>query len=264
MNNCYPKAVSNTPAWKPLNKRHTFVVMVMLLAASCATNASVTSAVTTGTPTLKPHTAIYHSNTKGISAELKQTLEPLSEQRWRLKNHSSVMFVNFDYSAEFLVDGTRVRSLKYDVDNGMSKKRSAQLRFDWRKGTVYDQLHEVGPLPISNGLWDKLSMQAQLRMDLMAREAPLQEKPYPQISLHRIKQYLVSEEGEETLQTALGEFETIKLVEYREGKPDHTAIWLARDWDYLIIRLQRIEDGEVAYQIDLKSAELDGRKVSGK
>lgn len=277
MNNCYPKAVFNLLARIPGNRLHAFLLSLSL-AVSHAAIASTTVAdtppeattdatileVTTNAAALKPHTAVYHSNTNGVSADLEQTLESLPDHRWRLKNHSSVLFVDFDSSAEFLVDGNRVRSLQYDVDNSVSKKRSVKLRFDWSKGTVFDQQHDFGPLPMGDKLWDKLSIQAQLRLDLMARDTPLQEQIYPQISLHKIKQYVISEQGEETIQTPLGQFETIKLVEYREGKSDHTNIWVARDWDYLIVRLQRVEDGEVAYQIDLKSAELDGRKVLGK
>lgn len=210
---------------------------------------------------LPAYSATYTASKSGISAELKQTLQPVNGRQWRLHNETSILFFSFEEEAVFTLDERRIKPLTYRYDNSTSSSRSSQLVFDWDKHSVFDQLHSKKPLKLEQATWDKLSVQAQIRLDLMQQGDSFNKKQYTQIDRTKTKTYTVRKLGEETLSTPLGYFQTIKLEERRDGRDKYTLIWLAKNWDYMILRLQRIEEGEVEYQIDLAEATVNGEPI---
>ena len=216
------------------------------------------------TPGLKPYSAVYTSTLSGFSADMDQRLSRVGEDRWQLSNKASFLFAGFEESAVFTVESQTVRPLRYDYDNKLSKNHSSQVRFNWDNDTFIDKLHSKKPEPLNGRAWDQLSLQAQLRLILLKNSGHIDTTVFPEIDRYKIKQYTVKKLGEEQLQTDLGTFTAVKLEERRVNRDDHTLIWLAKDWDYLILRLQRIEEGKVEFEINLKQATLDGdRNVEG-
>lgn len=257
MSNFYPTAVSSTqmPPRKHLLTALRFSLLLFsLLPLSVAASAAE----------LVPYSAVYTSTQSGITADVTQTLRRQENNHWRLHNNASVLFVGFDEEAIFSVADCNITPLSYEYNNKLSSSRSSQLHFDWDKDVYIDKLHSKSPQPLKQNVWDKLSVQVQMRLDLMAQGDKFTQKRYPQVDRKKIKNYITTKLGEEEIHTDLGTFSTIKLEERREGRDRHTLIWLAKDWDYLLLRLQRIEDGDVNYQIDLKEAVLNGEKVTGK
>ncbi len=89
------------------------------------------------------------------------------------------------------------------------------------------------------------------------------ERHYQQVDQDRLKHYVATWLGEEQLKTKFGTFNAVKLEDRRPGRDEKTLIWLAKDWDYMVLRLQRVEDGEPEYRVDLKAATLDGKPITG-
>ena len=73
---------------------------------------------------------------------------------------------------------------------------------------------------------------------------------------------LVKQLNEETIDSAVGKLRTVKLLRSRPGSSSETTIWLAKDWNYLIVKLEQREDDEV-YSLELLKAKLDGKAVEG-
>ncbi len=76
----------------------------------------------------------------------------------------------------------------------------------------------------------------------------------------RLKEYKFMTVGEEMLDTPLGKVNTIKVKRSRENDERVTYAWLAKDWNYLLVRLQQEEKGE-AYTIYIHTAILDGKAI---
>lgn len=213
--------------------------------------------------TLPSYSATYSATKSGISANLKQTLKPINHNQWRLHNETSILFFSFEEEAVFSIQDNRIKPLIYRYDNSTNSSRSSQLAFDWQKQTVFDQLHSKKPLQLQEPAWDKLSVQAQIRLDLLRQGDAYQKEEYQQIDRTKLKRYTITRLKDEVLNTQLGPFDTIKLEERRDGRDKYTLIWLAKNHDYMILRLQRIEDGEVEYQIDLSDATINGKPLKG-
>lgn len=209
-----------------------------------------------------PHTATYASSSYGMSVTLQQTLQPLDGKRWKMHNHSELLFADIDETAEFEIRDNRVVPLSYDYHNGLSDKKDSELRFDWNAGKVVERLQDNHSNKLNKAAWDSLSFQTQLRLALLNQRDAFEQTDYPLVVRNKIKTYRVTPLGEERLQTDLGTFDTVKLKQQRPGKDSYTLIWLASDWDFMILRLQRIDEGKVKYQIDLESVQMGGRSLA--
>jgi len=77
----------------------------------------------------------------------------------------------------------------------------------------------------------------------------------------KLKQYRFEVVGEETLDTPLGKVTTIK-VRRKENNNEEREIyaWFAKDFQYLLVRLQQEENGS-AYTIYLSKASLNGKAI---
>ncbi|ARN72972.1 DUF3108 domain-containing protein [Oceanicoccus sagamiensis] len=227
--------------------------LLLLLACSASINADTL---------LKPYQAIYGTKLGGISAEMEQTLNKEAAGHWQLRSYASLLFASVEEQASFTEADNQLTPLSYRYNNKLSSKRNSELVFDPKQKTAVDRLHSKKPLTLPDNSYDKLSFQIQLQLDLL-KDPEFSQRTYHLVERKKLKNYQVKLLGEETLNTALGKFSTIKLEQRRPGKDKYTLMWLAKDWNYFLLRVVRIDEGEQEYQIDLKQAELDGRKIQG-
>lgn len=236
----------------------TLVLPVLILTIS--TVSTETQAL--DTPTLSPYHATYQSQIKGLEAQLQRSLKATKDQQWQLSNTVNVLFSGFSEQATFRVNGDHVQALTYQYINPISKKRSSELHFDWANKHVIDRKHPQPPLQIPAHAVDKLALQYQIRLDLQRKGQQFKHKEYTVIDRTRLKTYRVEVLGYEKLQTLAGAFNTIKLKQFRPGKNKHTFIWLATDYEYLILRIDAMDKGKRRDTLELKEAILAGKLIN--
>ena len=82
------------------------------------------------------------------------------------------------------------------------------------------------------------------------------------MSRGKTKQYDYRVVAEEVLETAIGPLNVVKVEKITEGDDDRQiTVWLATDWDYLIVKLQQSQDGD-SHQLELRSAEVNSIPVT--
>lgn len=141
---------------------------------------------------------------------------------------------------------------------GVGKSRTAELSFDWDKKSVTNNVQKTTwQMDIAQNVQDKLSYQIQMQQDLLNGQKNF---TYRIADGGRLKEYKFSTVGEEMLDTPLGKVNTVKIKRSRENDERVTYAWLAKDWNYLLVRLQQEEKGE-AYTIYIHKATLDGKAI---
>lgn len=253
--------------YKKLNK--TFIVALCLsglLIAPTHSIASVTelaTEVSTYQNSLTPFTATYKASIKGLSATLTRTLSNKEDGLWQLQNNASIFLATIKESSLLKVNQHRVEPLSYNYKNPLSSKKNSALQFDWQMKNVRDTNdRSAKPLPLKNNSYDKLSFQMQLRMDLMQKGKAYNNKTYHLVDKNRLKTYNVERLGEEQVTTPAGKFTAVKLKQFRPGKNKHTLIWLAKDWQYIILKLERFEDGKSENSLELQEAVINGKPLT--
>lgn len=142
---------------------------------------------------------------------------------------------------------------------GLGKNRDAKLSFDWQAKTVTNNVQKISwEMDIAQKVQDKLSYQLQMQQDLINGHKNFE---YQIADGGHLKKYMFTTVGEELLETPLGKVNTVKIKRSREDNDRVTYAWLAKDWNYLLVRLQQEEKGDV-YTIYIHKATIDGKTIT--
>lgn len=92
------------------------------------------------------------------------------------------------------------------------------------------------------GIQDRASLELVLARDIAQNKPRLQ---YNVFERGKIKEYSFQKLGNEQVSTPAGTYSAIKVKVVREGKERETIFWLAKEVDYLPVKLMHTEKGEV-------------------
>lgn len=153
-----------------------------------------------------------------------------------------------------------ISPLKYTyARRSLGKDRNAELTFDWPNKTVTNNVQKTSwEMDIAQKVQDKLSYQLQMQQDLLNGHKDFE---YQIADGGRLKKYMFTTVGEELLETPLGKVNTVKIKRSREDNDRVTYAWLAKDWNYLLVRLQQEEKGDT-YTIYIHKAKVDGKDIT--
>ncbi len=142
--------------------------------------------------------------------------------------------------------------------NGMGKNRDDELVFDWAVNKVTNIKNSQSQVvDATKNVQDSLSYQIQLSQDLIAGKKQFE---YSITNGRKIKQYKFEIVGEELLTTPLGDVKSVKVKRTRDKSDLVTYAWFAKDFQYLLVRLQQEENGS-AYTIYISKASLNGKAI---
>ncbi len=153
-------------------------------------------------------------------------------------------------SSAFSVEDGEIRPLAYSLrDRTRGGENSFDIEFDWPLDRAIITSGGVGvESQLVRGALDRGSLQVALMLlgdDFTTEQVTLLDRDGPEI--HELRA-----DGEETLDTPLGEFRTRRLIQHRLGSSRRTLIWLAPDLHGLPVRIERQRDGETraAFNLD--------------
>lgn len=210
----------------------------------------------------KPFVAKYEARYSGIGITATRSLQPLANNTQQLRFHAKSWLAEIEEISQFKWSNEgQIIPEQYSYERtGLGRDRHALLNFDWSTKTVVNNVqHKPWSMQIPDLALDKLSYQLQLRHDLINHKS--------QMSYHiadggHLKTYEFEVLGQEPLETKIGKLNTVKVKRIRENTTRVTYLWLAQDWDYLVVKIQQQEDDQ-DYEINLTSARLDGVEVQG-
>lgn len=122
-----------------------------------------------------------------------------------------------------------------------SKRKEVQT-YDWtNQQATHTKRKEVTTIPLQSGYLDSMSHKQQLRRDMAAGKDVL---TYAVISRGKLKQYTYDVVADEVLTTPIGPLDTRLIQRTSDDGSTITKVWLAKDWGFIMIKLERSEKGD--------------------
>jgi hypothetical protein len=139
-----------------------------------------------------------------------------------------------------LVDG-RIRPLLYTYSRkGGKRDRETRLNFDWaRRVALSERNGKRATVKLSNNTLDKSVYLIGLMMDLAKGMRQMQ---YTVADHGKTSVYQVAVVGDESVQTVVGDLQTVIVERKQAGKSRLTRIWCAKAYHFLPVKLEHIED----------------------
>lgn len=139
-----------------------------------------------------------------------------------------------------LVDG-RIRPLLYTYSRkGGKRDRETRLNFDWvRQVALSERNAERATVQLSNNTLDKSVYLIELMMDLAKG---MRQTEYTVADHGKTNVYQVEVVGDESVQTVVGNLQTVIVERKQAGKSRLTRIWCAEAYHFLPVKLEHIED----------------------
>ncbi|MFT6552740.1 MAG: hypothetical protein ACJA1I_002797 [Zhongshania marina] len=208
-----------------------------------------------------PYQAEYKISSNSLSTNATRTLSKKGNN-WLLSQHAKLMFIKVSEESVIEDSANGLRPLHYEYENNMSSKQDQSIKFDWASSSASDKKYrKPWSSEISDDTFDQLGAQLKMR-EMMINNRLKNEINLSVVNRGKHKTYTVKQLNEETIDSAVGKLRTVKLLRSRPGSSSETTIWLAKDWNYLIVKLEQREDDEV-YSLELLKASLDGKTVEG-
>jgi hypothetical protein len=137
------------------------------------------------------------------------------------------------------------------------KQRPIDLKFDWLQKRLTGTAKERPvDLELPAGAQDPMSLQIE-SLRKLASSAPL--AGVSMVDGDKIKGYELAREGEERVQTALGELDTVVYVSRRTGSDRATRTWVAPALGYLPVKAVRTRGKKTEFTLLIESADISRR-----
>lgn len=148
-------------------------------------------------------------------------------------------------SSEFFWKGNDIRSLHYAYQNQeKSRYKTGSIDFDWQHKKIDSHRQNASPrtFNLTHNVFDKITHIFQLRQDLKAGKKELN---YTVAEPAELRNYRYTILGEERLKTPIGILKTIHVEHISPNQERRTHLWLAKDLDYLMVKLQQVRKGKI-------------------
>lgn len=235
-----------------------------MLVSSLLLTLSNAQANTNKTPTdrvekLAEYTMHYEAEVEGFDVKIERQLTALTNQQYRIEQVAKAALMRLIERSEFTIKDSQLLTENYLYLRkvwGFNKKY--QVNWQGPKSATHHYKKDKTSLKSDNRLYSLLSYQTEIRRRLLAGNTDLQLNL---VSKNRVRDYLFEVAGQETINTKAGKLDTIKIVRDRKGKDKKTTIWLAKDFQYVIIKIMHYEDGELKYRLDFDNGTLAGKTI---
>jgi len=210
---------------------------------------------------LTPFENTYSAKLYGFNIDVTSRLSAQGNSNYEFYFDANAALGRVTETSQFKWDGNGHFAIPTQYTykrTGIGKNREQALSFDWTKNEVTNSKnnsHMV--LDASKKIQDGLSYQLQLRQDLMAGKKDLR---YWITNGKKNKEYKFEIVGDEVLDTPLGQVTTLKIKRVQTSDERETYAWFAKDFQYLLVRLQQEENGS-AYTIYISKASLNGKAI---
>ena len=144
----------------------------------------------------------------------------------------------------------KIQPIQYvEAKDKKGKIEKYQLSFDWNKNTLRNEYLKTSE-PLKSNTQDLLSFQLNIMQDLQKHKKSMQ---YRIATKRHTRDYNLKIVNTEKLETAMGEFEVIKLTTKSvEGKSQFT-FWCAPTLEFLPVKIQKTNDKGNKFSFTLRS-----------
>lgn len=197
---------------------------------------------------------LYRDDDKVGESSIQLSRLPNEQWQFETRSQASLLFMSFSdqETSRFVWQQDRPLPLQFDKQRSRpGKTERINQQFNWETKTDSGSRGKKNwSTPLADGTHDLQSHLLALQLDLRAGK---KEMHYPVSKHGRVRDYHYKVIKEEVLETALGKLPTLRVERIRDPDDDRQTIsWLAPSLDYVAVRIQQFEEGELQGDMQIR------------
>lgn len=195
-----------------------------------------------GETAFEPYTATYKASFNGIPVVITQTLTT-TPAGYRVATSAANALGEMREQEDFHVTDGDIRVDTYRHQRSLlGSKRDEQLSVDRDQGIAhYQRDGEPREIPLQAGYLGPISYKVQLRRDLIAGKTSFD---YQVMDRGKVKHYAFQSEGTDTIHTATGAVDAVRVRRVHDDNERQTLFWMAPTLGYQLVKLRQDEGGD--------------------
>jgi hypothetical protein len=265
-----PKKYSQLSTFLFPIKKFSPLILIVALKPFVITILTTTAITSLHAQDVAEYSARYQASANGVSAIAQREFIRINDNSYRLQIRllaeiAGQQLAKLEQTSEIAFINNTFQPLSYSyMLSGISTVAHA-INYNWEAKLALSRRDEESwSIDLNGAVWDQLSHQFALRQIFVNKKAETNSGEHEfllidgdEVEIHR---YTVI--GEEILITTLGSLSTVRLERIQEDSESRkTSIWLAKDWGYLLARIEQINDSGLRIEFDLENAVLGGKQV---
>jgi hypothetical protein len=265
------KVASLRTSAKSANSRPVFPKQILIICLitlissvfSAMCFAQTNSKAKTVIPKLIQYRAVYSLSWRSFKVGTSfHTVKKIDRNRYMAEassapNASILPFKSFEKSY-FMLKNNLIYPLDYEYANQENTRiKEGRIRFDWKNKKIKVLQGESPPtLVLPEKAQDKITENLQFRLQLQEEfHKGLRSYSYTVVERNKIRVYTFNVLSEEKIGTPIGVLESVLVEHISENKKRRTLLWLAKDYHYLIVKLQQFREGSLSGESEILSYE---------
>ncbi|MGD8574947.1 MAG: DUF3108 domain-containing protein [Gammaproteobacteria bacterium] len=238
--------------------RRLLAAFVVTLIAMHAPNATSQEKTPSRDGVFAPFTAIYELSHGAIHAadsrfELSRQPDGSLVYASRTEPVGLIAIFRSDVITErsrFRLDQGRIVPIDYTYRHNDGKRtRTDVIRFDWKAGKAREDYRgKVSSYAVEPGTLDRFLAQIAFMRDLAAGKLAT---GYAVAAKGEVTRYHLTREGEETIKTPAGRFETVRIRQQEADSDRVTTFWCAPRLGYLPVKVEQRKGGDTPNRMEL-------------
>lgn len=208
-----------------------------------------------------PYSAEYVLSRRGTDrGEASRILEKKDDGTWRYYTGTSASLLVFSDRRHnetiFSLDGDRVVPVSFDYSRrGTGSNRALKVRFDRENKRLVSEGDEEIDIEWRDDLLDPNAVLHQLQIDVAGDG---EDWTYPLVDESGdFRDYKFTRVKTEMLNLPYGDVEAVRVDRVRDHERRQTHFWFAPELNYTLVRMQQVEDGREALQIQLTELTIE-------
>lgn len=214
---------------------------------------------------IKPYEIRYETTIRGIKVNTVRKLSG-NATSFTLTQNISAFRIGTEEKSTFSLTDNRISPASYTYKRsvfGSSLARETLFYPEQKKASFREGNSPAENIPLDGETYDPLNFYIPLQMHLAEHPDTTNLAPLKILDKVRVRQFAFRLVGTEWLQTPLGFMQTLKIERTRSDNDKQTFIWLAKEWDYVVVKIMHQQPGEPVYQMNIVSGNIDNKPISG-
>jgi|GEM_PF-3700355 len=218
--------------------------------------------------TLLPSPFELHSQTTvwGMKVKADQVLEE-NNGIYQLSQTTHAPFIRIEESSVFRFDeNQQLIPIRYDYQRSVfGKKLTRKHRFaeDGLSATYQENKKDRITIALNQTVADPLNFILLIQQWLKSTPAVGATKVITSVNKKRVREQEYQVIKSEWIETDLGWFDTVVIERNHSDDSRKTIIWLAKDWDYLVVKMLHDDDDVGEQNIFMRDAKLAKKEIKG-